>query len=83
MDPANHDDPLVMRRSAPGPTRLPRQEGEPDWLCDGAYVDEHARTWLCGLIKHDRTAHQSWLFVDAGGIGHEVAHHERLEWREW
>jgi hypothetical protein len=52
-------------------------------LCDGAFVDEHGRTWLCGRIKHDRTAHQSWLFIDADGAGHEVAHRDRLEWREW
>jgi hypothetical protein len=66
-----------------GPTRLARQADEPDWLCDGAFRDEHGRTWLCGRIKHDGTAHQSWLYIDGAGAGHQVAHAERLEWRDW
>jgi hypothetical protein len=63
--------------------RLRRQEGEPDWLCDGGFRDEHGRTWLCGRTKHDRTAHQSWLYLDADGVGNEVANAEHLEWRDW
>jgi hypothetical protein len=74
-----------IRKAPPsiGPTRLRRQTSEPDWLCDGAFRDEHGRTWLCGRIKHGGTAHQAWLYIDADGQAHEVTNDCRLEWRDW
>ncbi len=56
-----------------GARRLRREEGEPDWLCDGAFLDEFGRTWLCGRIKHSGSAHQAWLFVGIDGDSEEVA----------
>ncbi len=66
-----------------GPARLQRLRTEPDWLCDGAFIDEHGRTWHCGHAKHPtHHRHQAWLFTAADGSPGEVGWDHRLEWSD-
>lgn len=64
-----------------GPQRAPRLTTEPDWLCDGAFLDEFGRLWLCGRIKHPlEQRHQASVFTGANGSGGDVEWSHRLEW---
>ena len=75
--PSPADQPLI------GPLRLPRQPTEPNWLCDGAYLDEHGRTWHCGHATHPLGHHhQAWVYSDADGNPGEVDWEHRLEWAD-
>ena len=80
MDPAAES--ISDAEPPTGPQRLLRLMDEPDWLCDGAYLDEFGRTWLCGRIKHGGT-HQAWLWIGIDGDSQQVDHADRLEWLDW
>lgn len=66
---------------AVGPTKARRLPTEPDWLCDGAFLDEFGRLWHCGRTKHPpEQRHQASVYTAGDGSGGDVEWSHRLEW---